>query len=439
MGNDLHREHKVIPHSLHKLQTIKWNQLKKQNKKKRKSKHNVSHLDEYGDLRIVNSKYWNHDTISAISSTVKILLSSSTISLPELATIVVHGIPFDHRHSLWKHLVHFDQIRNQHRNPNAYYQSLLDSNANATVKCRGHSTILIDIPRTFSNHNFFKLQSTKSALHNVLTAFSMHQPDIGYVQGLNYIVSLLLFHYNEQDTFWMLCALIRKFHLDSYYHDDMESIQKSSGKLGQSIEHRFPKLSRKLQKAGVLPVAFATPYFLTIFTYNLPLAICARFWDLLICSDVLFHSQVTVEQLISEFVLLYIELKRGKWKKSAPDKLMAKLRTIEVEEYEMAIMIQHIIDSHPLQQNELPINDTIPVEHSIVPLEEGLDIAEEQRLKEKEYSMDIELDSSICGNEMPNDFASTLCVRDEKENDLASRATQKGQKLAIRSKSFPCC
>ena len=45
-------------------------------------------------------------------------------------------------------------------------------------------------------------------LGRVLSAYSVYNPEVGYCQGMNFVVALLLLTASEVDVFWMLVALV---------------------------------------------------------------------------------------------------------------------------------------------------------------------------------------------------------------------------------------
>jgi hypothetical protein len=47
-----------------------------------------------------------------------------------------------------------------------------------------------------------------NSLRKVLLAYATRNQRIGYCQSMNYICGLLLFHMNEERSFWVLAALI---------------------------------------------------------------------------------------------------------------------------------------------------------------------------------------------------------------------------------------
>lgn len=60
-------------------------------------------------------------------------------------------------------------------------------------------------------------------LVRILNAIANHMPELGYVQGMNFIVSsLLLILCNEEDTFYMMIQLLQKFKLKDMYMNNFK-------------------------------------------------------------------------------------------------------------------------------------------------------------------------------------------------------------------------
>ena len=59
----------------------------------------------------------------------------------------------------------------------------------------------------------FSKQSMRQRLSRVLRAIVNMDPQIGYVQGMNFVVAALLFHCSESVTFWLMRVLFEKFQL----------------------------------------------------------------------------------------------------------------------------------------------------------------------------------------------------------------------------------
>ena len=51
----------------------------------------------------------------------------------------------------------------------------------------------------------------------MLKCLVISNPKVGYVQGINYIVASLLYHCDEQITYWISKALFDKYDLSEIY------------------------------------------------------------------------------------------------------------------------------------------------------------------------------------------------------------------------------
>jgi hypothetical protein len=67
-----------------------------------------------------------------------------------------------------------------------------------------------DVRRTFgSGYNPEKLENDISRMRNVLNAFGLRNPIVGYCQGFNYIVArMLAAELTEEECFWLMCQII---------------------------------------------------------------------------------------------------------------------------------------------------------------------------------------------------------------------------------------
>ena len=69
-----------------------------------------------------------------------------------------------------------------------------------------------DVARTLSDLNLWTedLNAGNNKLFNVLKAYANYDNEVGYVQGINYIVGMLLFYIEDEETvFWCLFQLMQ--------------------------------------------------------------------------------------------------------------------------------------------------------------------------------------------------------------------------------------
>jgi len=72
-----------------------------------------------------------------------------------------------------------------------------------------------DINRTFPNSPYFTdiLNNGQSSLERVLICFAKHDPEIGYVQGMNFLVGTLLLHCSEVIAFTIFVNLLENYQI----------------------------------------------------------------------------------------------------------------------------------------------------------------------------------------------------------------------------------
>ena len=68
--------------------------------------------------------------------------------------------------------------------------------------------ILMDIPRTFQCTSFYHYKANLRKLYRVLYSYAIKDMDVGYIQGMNYIVGSLLFHADEPMAYNILKYLM---------------------------------------------------------------------------------------------------------------------------------------------------------------------------------------------------------------------------------------
>ena len=72
-------------------------------------------------------------------------------------------------------------------------------------------------------------------MYNVLRAYSMHDAEVGYCQGMGFLVAMFLGYMQEEDAFWMLHACIRGFPglpdsaMRGLYLPQMSKVHESAG------------------------------------------------------------------------------------------------------------------------------------------------------------------------------------------------------------------
>lgn len=116
-------------------------------------------------------------------------------------------------------------------------------------------------------------------LEHVLQAFACFRPDVGYVQGMSYLVAMLLLYMNAEEAFVCLCNLLsRRANLD-FYRLKKEAIDAYVSCFDFFFEENLPLLAAHLKECGVTSEMYLMDWNLALFAKALPLEAAARIWD----------------------------------------------------------------------------------------------------------------------------------------------------------------
>ncbi|KAF8820092.1 TBC domain-containing protein [Cardiosporidium cionae] len=141
-----------------------------------------------------------------------------------------------------------------------------------------HRCILLDITRTFPALDFYKGKGADQ-LQRILEAYAFYDPDVGYVQGMNFVAGFLLWHSNEQQAFWMLVTIMQSLDVRTMYLRHFPGLIKRCAIVETLLSISVPKLFLHLEMSGIDAVLFASEWFLTLFASSVPFEPLNRIWD----------------------------------------------------------------------------------------------------------------------------------------------------------------
>ncbi|XP_072158831.1 TBC1 domain family member 1 isoform X2 [Bemisia tabaci] len=219
--------------------------------------------------------------------------------------------------------------------------------------------ILIDLGRTFPNHTYFMapLGPGQLSLFNLLKAYSLIDPEVGYCQGLSFIAGVLLLHMSEQEAFLMLRHIMFRKGLRTQYLPDMGVLQVKLYQLSRLLHDLHPDLYAHFDRHDVPPTLYAAPWLLTLFSSQFPLGFVTRVFDLLFVEnvDVLFRIIVALlsyhkDGLLAcgtfETITDYIKLKMPEVNKNILDKVM---KQVFISDYTKQLH-EYGVEYHVLQE-----------------------------------------------------------------------------------------
>ena len=121
-----------------------------------------------------------------------------------------------------------------------------------------------------------------ASLRKVLKAYAVRNPDIGYCQSMNFVAMMLLFHMDEEQSFWTLASLIEVILPQDYYSTNLMGVRMDQGVFQRCVEEYMPKLHEHLHEIGVVLDPITINWFLSIFVGVLPIYGACRVWDCLL-------------------------------------------------------------------------------------------------------------------------------------------------------------
>jgi hypothetical protein len=170
-----------------------------------------------------------------------------------------------------------------------------------------------DVTRTLPNHVYFQQQFEEGQLDLfvVLKSLSLLDSEIGYVQGLGYMVAILLTYVDREDAFNIMLKILNgpKFRLRCFYEPELPGLRVALYVHLRLLQSFCPRLVKRLQQDNISPSLYATQWFMTLFSNGIPLPVTLRVWDMFFVEGFpLLHRVAVAVVKLNEKKLLCCEL-----------------------------------------------------------------------------------------------------------------------------------
>eukprot|EP00986_Skeletonema_menzelii_P005935 scaffold2236_cov152-Skeletonema_menzelii.AAC.19 len=242
------------------------------------------------------------------------------------------GLPDSMRRRTWVVLTGVDRLMSERK---GVYQEMLRQ-ANSISQTSGltpngkhtNRTVLNqidkDTDRTSLKHSSSKRTFSRRELRRVLRAYSQIDSDVGYCQGMNYIVATFLSFVSEEEAFWLLVVVMNEepYNLRDLFSEDMSGTHEILYIAEKLMKQFFPKLSKHLEREGVRSSMFVTQWLMTLYTSSFPLDFVSRVWDSFLVEGwkvvyrtmlgLIKHAEGTLLHLSFEHILHYLSSFPGK-------------------------------------------------------------------------------------------------------------------------------
>lgn len=167
--------------------------------------------------------------------------------------------------------------------------------AHCTQDCKQNDEILRDVGRTFPTNVMYRdgykgAAESRDKLFTVLKMYAILDPEVGYCQGMGFLVGIFLMYMGVEESLWMLASLLRgkKWQFYGLYTQGFPLLQQNFYVLERLIERYCPLLYKHFVRNGVQSNMYATEWFMTFFAFRLPFEILLRVWD------VVFHQGMRI-------------------------------------------------------------------------------------------------------------------------------------------------
>lgn len=164
-----------------------------------------------------------------------------------------------------------------------------------------------DIDRTYPDHEFFRSSAGQESLFNVMKAYSIHDPEVGYCQGSAFICGLLLIqNIPEEESFAIFVQVMLKYNLREIYKPNMYHLGCCMFQLDCLVQEMLPELHKHFCANSFHTSMYCSSWFLTLFTTSLPLTLVCRIFDIFLNEgiEIIFRVGLAILEWHKDYLLL---------------------------------------------------------------------------------------------------------------------------------------
>ncbi len=209
-----------------------------------------------------------------------------------LRDLVLDGIPHALRPHVWVRLAGAHRKRSESE---VTYKQIVRASSNDHLMTS--KQIEKDLLRTLPSNICFNSRKAVGIprLRRILRGVAWLYPDIGYCQGMGMIVAIFLLLMEEEDAFWMTCAVVEDLLPASYFSSSLVGVQADQLVLRGLIASALPDIDAKLQEHDIEISLITLNWFLTCYSSVMHIKMVIRLWDLLLFdgSKVLFQARTS--------------------------------------------------------------------------------------------------------------------------------------------------
>lgn len=241
------------------------------------------------------------------------ILQADIVDLEELRKLSWNGVPSKYRSQVWQMLLGYLPTNKSRRQPallrkRRLYQELITSYYNVSDDERTPTEletlrqILKDIPRTCPDSPFFQQEPIQRCMERILYLWSIRHPASGYVQGMDDLLTPMLYlslcqYVPDQDVFrvdtskldakvlkdveadayWCFNKMLDNIH--DHYTFSQPGLQRMILRLDDLIARLDAPLSNYLKQESIQFIQFGFRWMNCLLLRELPFPCVLRLWD----------------------------------------------------------------------------------------------------------------------------------------------------------------
>ncbi|KAG1149637.1 hypothetical protein G6F37_007305 [Rhizopus arrhizus] len=195
------------------------------------------------------------------------------LKLPHLLSLKLHsGIPARVRGLIWQAMsksasLHLETVYGQLCKEKSPHERIIQR----------------DLARTFPRIEMFKQENGNGqiSMKRILEAYSLYDSEVGYCQGLAFLVGPLLMNMPETQSFCVFVRLMETYEMRSMFTLHMEGLQLRLYQFSKLLFEILPDLSHHFETHGIHAAMYASQWFLTLFAYAFPINLVSRIYDII--------------------------------------------------------------------------------------------------------------------------------------------------------------